>query len=131
MSTTYVLVRRELQENALSNLRSRTTELQPLVATLAADSAGGAAGLRPRLQRLRADLRLGLRITDLSAVLVAPDGTVNALAGDTVFSLPSGVHRGRPRHADAARGPGRQRAPRQHRVSSRSPPGRSGASSSW
>ena len=30
-ATTYVLVRRELQANALSNLQSRTTELQPLV----------------------------------------------------------------------------------------------------
>ena len=40
-ATTYVLVRRELQENALSNLRSRTTELKPLVRRLAGGPGPG------------------------------------------------------------------------------------------
>jgi two-component system sensor histidine kinase BaeS len=92
-ATTYVLVRRELQANALSNLRSRTDELQPLVATLVSGSAD-AAGLRPGLLRLRADVRAGLRVTDLSAVLVAPDGTVTNPGVADVFSLPSGVTAG-------------------------------------
>ena len=92
--TTYVLVRRELQENALANLRSRTTELQPLVATLATGSLTGTGGVVPRLRNIRADLRAGLRITDLSAVLVAPDGTVNASGLNAVFSLPAGVSAG-------------------------------------
>ena len=87
-ATTYVLVRRELQENALTNLRSRTTELQPLVASLATSDATGVR-LAPRLRRIRADLRAGLRITDLSAVLIAPNGTVTV--GTAEFSLPAGV----------------------------------------
>jgi two-component system, OmpR family, sensor kinase len=89
-ATTYVLVRRELQENALTNLRSRTTELRPLVATLASAS-GGTGDLGNRLRGLRTDLRAGLRITDLRAVLVAPDGTVNAIGNAAVFSLPPGL----------------------------------------
>ena len=36
------------------------------------------------MRKLRADLRAGLRITDLSAVLVSPDGTVNRLGTDAV-----------------------------------------------
>jgi len=87
-ATTYVLVRRELQENALSNLRSRTAELRPIVATLA---ASGSAGLGTRLRGLRANLRAGLKATDLSAVLVAPTGTINMIGGAEVFALPAGV----------------------------------------
>lgn len=89
--TTYVLVRRELQENALSNLRSRTTELRPLVATLGASATAGPAGFSARLRGLRADLRAGLRITDLHAVLVSPTGAVVAPGPATVFSLPTGI----------------------------------------
>jgi two-component system sensor histidine kinase BaeS len=89
--TTYVLVRRELQENALSNLRSRTTELRPLVIALAESSPGDTIGFRARLRKLRIDLRAGLRITDLSAVLVAPDGTVNEIGTGTAFSVPPGL----------------------------------------
>lgn len=88
-ATTYVLVRRELQENALSNLRSRTTELRPLVATLASAS-GGTGALGNQLRGLRTNLRAGLRITDLRAVLVGSDGAVNAIGNATVFSLPPG-----------------------------------------
>ena len=50
-ATTYVLVRRELQENALDNLRSRTAELRPVVASLALSS--------PRAGTRLADLRAG------------------------------------------------------------------------
>ena len=89
--TTYVLVRRELQENALTNMRARTTELRPLVATLASASAGDTGRLRARLRGLRTELRAGLRITDLRAVLVAPDGTVNDAGVASVFSLPAGL----------------------------------------
>jgi two-component system sensor histidine kinase BaeS len=89
-ATTYVLVRRELQENALDNLRSRTTELRPIVATLAASSAGNGA-LGSRLRAARADLRAGLKITDLSAVLIAPTGAINVIGNASVFTLPAGV----------------------------------------
>ena len=88
--TTYVLVRRELQENALANLRSRTTELRPIVATLAATS-GGSVGLVGSLRRLRTDLRVGLKATELSAVLVDPTGAVNVIGRAPVFALPPGV----------------------------------------
>ena len=93
-ATTYVLVRRELQENALANLRSRTTELQPAVARLAASTAGDTTGLLPRLRGLRADLRAGLRLTDLNAVLVGPDGTVTSAGANAVFALPAGIAAG-------------------------------------
>jgi len=89
-ATTYVLVRRELQENALANLRSRTTELRPIVATLAA-SSGGSVGLVSRLRKLRTDLRAGLKATELSAVLVGPTGAVNVIGRAPVFQLPPGV----------------------------------------
>jgi two-component system sensor histidine kinase BaeS len=82
--TTYVLVRRELQENALDNLRSRTSELRPVVASLSATS--------PRVGTRLADLRAGLRVTDLRAVLIAPDGTVRDAGGGT-FALPVSIHR--------------------------------------
>src|SRR3954468_14936014 len=75
-ATTYVLVRRELQENALSNLKSRTAELRPLVRALADGSGGSAGGVVPRLRNLRAQLRAGLRISGLSAVFVSADGAV-------------------------------------------------------
>ncbi len=92
-ATTYVLVRRELQENALSNLRSRTAELRPLVIALAEDSGGTARGVVPRLRNLRTQLRAGLRISGLSAVLVSPDGTVNDIGAGagSAFSLPAEV----------------------------------------
>src|SRR5204863_2228714 len=60
--TTYVLVRRELQENALDNLRSRTDELRPAVASLVAASRGPDARLGSRLRALRAALRAGLKV---------------------------------------------------------------------
>ena len=79
---TYVLVRRELQENALTNLESRTSELRPIVASL--------AGASPRTGTRLADLRAGLRITDLRAVLVGPDGRVRD-AGSGTFALPDSL----------------------------------------
>ena len=89
-ATTYVLVRRELQENALDNLRSRTTELRPIVAALATSSAG-TERLGARLRGLRTDLRAGLKVTALSAVLVGPTGAINKIGRAEVFALPAGV----------------------------------------
>jgi signal transduction histidine kinase len=90
-ATTYVLVRRELQENALSDLQSRTADLRPLVVALAADSGGTAVGLLPRLRRLKTELGTGLHISQLRAVLVAPDGTVNDIGRNEVFTVPAGL----------------------------------------
>jgi two-component system sensor histidine kinase BaeS len=81
-ATTYVLVRRELQENALANLQSRTAELRPVVASLAAAS--------PPVGTRRADQRGGRRVTDLRALLVDPDGTVRN-AGTGAFALPDSL----------------------------------------
>ena len=87
-ATGYVLVRRELQQNALANLRSRTAELRPLVASLAVDSGLRGSGLLDGLAGLKTEFRAGLRITDMSAVLISPDGTVNNIGTRPVFSLP-------------------------------------------
>ena len=87
-ATSYVLVRRELQENALSNLQSRTSELQPLVASLAPGSDPLGTGVLKRLRQLRG-LRVSVRVAGMSAVLVSPAGAVNNLGQSTEFSLPS------------------------------------------
>jgi len=89
--TTYVLVRRELQENALDNLRSRTDELRPAVASLVAASPGPDARLGSRLRGLRAELRAGLKVTDLRAVLVGPAGTVHDAGRTQTFRLPDAL----------------------------------------
>jgi len=81
--TTYVLVRRELQENALDNLQSRAAELRPVVASLAVAS--------PRVGTRLADLRAGLRVTDLRAVLIGPDGSVRD-SNSGAFALPDSLH---------------------------------------
>ncbi len=86
-ATTYVLVRRELQQNALDNMRSRASELRPLVARLSSGSADTGI-LGSRLRALRTSLRAGLRITGMSAVLVGPDGTVLEFGTGSVFVLP-------------------------------------------
>jgi signal transduction histidine kinase len=83
-ATTYVLVRRELQDNALSNLRSRQADLRPVVVALAANSSGVAGGLVPQLRRLRRDLRAGLRVTGLSGALVGPAGIVRQIGRDPI-----------------------------------------------
>jgi two-component system sensor histidine kinase BaeS len=90
-ATTYFLVRKELQENALTNLRERTTELRPLVIGLAESSPSSPAALGPRLRQLRRDLRAGLKITDLTAVLVGPNGDVHSIGTASVFTLPPGI----------------------------------------
>jgi two-component system sensor histidine kinase BaeS len=90
-ATTYVLVRRELQDNALANLRSRQADLRPVVIALAESSPGTVGGLAPRLRRLKYELRAGLQVTGLSAALVGPDGTVRQIGTDPVFALPDGV----------------------------------------
>jgi signal transduction histidine kinase len=89
-ATTYLLVRRELQENALTNLQQRTTELRPLVIALAESSPTG-TGLASPLRQLRRDLRASLKITDLTAVLVAPNGDVHSIGAAGVFTLPRGI----------------------------------------
>jgi two-component system sensor histidine kinase BaeS len=63
---TYVLVRRSLEDNALSNLRNRATELE-------------AIAQQPDVARLPARrLQLALRLTDIRAVAVRPNGEVVA-----------------------------------------------------
>src|SRR5438477_7993367 len=61
---TYGLVRRSLQNNALSALQKRATELR----NIAQDTSVGA------LPRQR--LQLALRLTDIRVVLVRPNGVV-------------------------------------------------------
>ncbi len=90
-ATTYVLVRRELQENALTNLRSRTAEMRPLVLALAENADPGSTRLGPRLRALRTQLRAGLRISDLSAVTLGPDGAVAEIGASGSFTLPDGL----------------------------------------
>jgi two-component system, OmpR family, sensor kinase len=90
-ATTYVLVRRELQDNALSNLRSRQADLRPVVVALAESSTGTARGLAPRLRRLKNELRAGLQVTGLNAALVGPAGTIRQIGADPVFALPDGI----------------------------------------
>jgi two-component system sensor histidine kinase BaeS len=90
-ATTYLLVRRELQENALDNLRSRTDDLRPAVASLAAASPRPDARLGSRLRGLRADLRAGLKITDLRAVFVGPGGAVQDAGIAPTFTLPDAL----------------------------------------
>src|SRR5262249_36605795 len=80
-----------LQENALDNLRSRTAELRPAVASLVAASPLPDARFRSRLRGLRADLRAGLKVTDLRAVLVGPDGTVRNAGLQKSFPLPDAL----------------------------------------
>jgi two-component system sensor histidine kinase BaeS len=89
-TSTYFLVRKELQENALRNLRDRTSELRPLVIALA-EGSPSSTRLGPRLRQLRRDLRAGLKITDLTAVLVAPNGDVSSIGTASVFTLPRGI----------------------------------------
>ena len=100
---------------------------QPLVKNLAAQSDPGVVGLRRRLAAAKGDLRVGLQITDMSAVLVAPDGTVSdAGLGPRVLAAPEPAGL-RPRYAAAARRTRRERAPRQHRVPRDPGPARSSA----
>lgn len=91
-ATAYVLVRKELQENALSNLRSRTAELRPLVAGLSVGADVRAGGFITGFRQLKTDLRAGLHITDMSAVLVSSAGAVTDIGrGGAAFSLPSSL----------------------------------------
>ena len=132
-ATTYVLVRRALQENALSNLRSRTG--RPPAARRDARRRVDAAGARrsaPRLAALAHDLRAGLQITGLSAVLVAPDGTVrDAGLGAGVLAARRRSHAADLQPQQLLAGQRRERPARQHRVPRASRPGTSAASSSW
>jgi len=67
---TYALVRRSLEDNALSNLRKRATELE----AIAQD---------PNIAKLPARrLGLALRLTDIRAVAVRPNGQVIASSAD-------------------------------------------------
>jgi two-component system sensor histidine kinase BaeS len=74
---TYVLVRRSLQQRALDELRARSSDLAAVI-----QSNDFAA--RP-VQRLR----IGLRATDMQAVLITPGGTIARLPS---YQLPSPLH---------------------------------------
>jgi two-component system sensor histidine kinase BaeS len=67
---TYALTRRALQDNALDNLRERSSEL----VAIAEDPTTAA---RPRER-----LRLALRLTSIDALVVSAGGTVSALPAD-------------------------------------------------
>src|SRR6266576_4706247 len=73
---TYGLVRRALQDNALSTLQKRATELRDI----AADTS--VAGLPQKR------LQLALRLTDIRVVLVRPDGAVVATGPAAAGGLP-------------------------------------------
>jgi two-component system sensor histidine kinase BaeS len=73
---TYGLVRRSLQESALSSLRDRAEALGDIAQD---DSIA-------RLPRQR--LRLALRVTDISAVGVRPNGDIAPAAGDNALPAP-------------------------------------------
>ncbi len=78
---TFALVRRSLQQNALSSLRKRSSEL----ADIAQDTSLAA--------RPRARLQLALRLTDIRVVAIRPNGNVVASAADT-SGLPAPVTAG-------------------------------------
>jgi two-component system sensor histidine kinase BaeS len=61
------------------------------VAALAAASPRADAGFGSRLRGLRTELRAGLAITDLRAVLVGPDRTIRRAGAGETFSLPDGL----------------------------------------
>jgi two-component system sensor histidine kinase BaeS len=85
---TIALVRRSLQENALSNLRARSADLRAVVSGVVGDDPGSVAVITERLARFRAQLRTGLRFTDMRAVDVGPDGTVGRAGTADFFELP-------------------------------------------
>jgi signal transduction histidine kinase len=74
---TYALVRRSLQQNALSSLRNRSTDLADL-----AQNTNIATNARVR--------RLALRLTDLRLVAIRADGTL-ASGVNGLGSLPDGL----------------------------------------
>ncbi len=90
---TYGLVRRALQDNALSGLQKRATELRDI-----AQDTSVAALPRQRLQ-------LALRITDIRVVLVRPNGVVvdSELAGTTGLPEPLTVAGHPPRTTQCGR----------------------------
>ena len=86
---TYGLVRRSLQENALTNLRARSADLSAVVAGLGNTDAATSGTIAQRLTRLRRQVRLGLRFSDMRIVAVSPDGTVHRAGAGEALTLPS------------------------------------------
>jgi signal transduction histidine kinase len=85
---TYGLVRRSLQENALSNLRARSADLSAVVTGLGDTDASTSGTIAQRLARLRRQVRLGLRFSDMRVVAVSPDGSVHAAGAAETLTLP-------------------------------------------
>lgn len=90
---TYALVRRSLQQNALSNMQARAGDLKTVVTALVAndDTSANSGTLAQRLAKIRRQLRVGLRFTDMRVVTVAADGTVRDAGAAEPFTLPSGI----------------------------------------
>jgi two-component system sensor histidine kinase BaeS len=83
------LVRRSLQEHALSNMRAQSAELRAAVGGVVGTDPDSVATITERLVRFRAQLRAGLRFTDMRAVEVAADGTVRSAGANEFFTMPS------------------------------------------
>ena len=80
---TYGLVRRSLQQHALTNLRTRALALPGILGDLGVGTPG-----ETRRERL-AQLATGLKLTDMAAIQVMPNGDVIDINGATRFSLPA------------------------------------------
>ena len=85
--TTWVLVRRSLEQNAVNDLKSRANDLRDAVNTLVTDSGAGTVGLGLR----RTQLRNALKVTDMRAVYVTPDAQVQPAGVVEFFQLPAGI----------------------------------------
>jgi len=84
---TFVLVRRSLEQNAVTDLKSRANDLRDAVNTLVTDNGTGTVGLGLR----RSQLRNALKVTDMRAVYVTPDARVQPAGVVEFFQLPAGI----------------------------------------
>ena len=70
--TTFVLVRRALEKNALNSLQSRADDLRTTVNEVVTNDTLNNAGNATGSARQRIQLRNALRLTDMRAVYVTP-----------------------------------------------------------
>jgi two-component system sensor histidine kinase BaeS len=89
--STFVLVRRSLEQNALNDLKARADDLRTTVNDLVTNDAlkGGTAS--QRLARGRVQLRAALRLSDMRAVYVTPSAQIVAPGAAEFFQLPPGI----------------------------------------
>ena len=88
--TTFVFVRRSLEQNAVADLKSRAADLHDAVNTLVTDNGSGTVGLGLR----RNQLRNALKVTDMRAVYVTPGAQVTPAGVVEFFQLPPGISAG-------------------------------------